>query len=359
MTNSPDLSRVTILVPGKLSDHAAKRLDKTFDMVRIETADAARITPELAQTVRGIAAFGGISAGFMDALPKLEIVASFGVGYDSVDAAYAGKKSVMVTNTPDVLTEEVADTALGLLINAIRELPSAENYLRSGRWAKVRTSFRRPSTSPREFPGLSFSRCVVGLAETFTASRETFGSVFKFQAAGIEFDSMRSRGFSLCFPYGKRSVKVSLRPFSIGVDVIGLVSLQWYFNGQPIPGANRGILTLESVTSTQVGRDQLRATLLGITLASVPTDVQINETDGTVDRSVAAFDTFVNAVQIVQRTTANNSSVKSGATARGFSGTQIFNTIGATKEIGEPNHCGILAVRQNGLRGNCPPMEPP
>ena len=136
MTNSPDLSRVTILVPGKLSDHAAKRLDKTFDMVRIETADAAKITPELAQTVRGIAAFGGINAGFMDALPKLEIVASFGVGYDSVDAGHAGKKSVMVTNTPDVLTEEVADTALGLLINTIRELPQAENYLREGRWAK-------------------------------------------------------------------------------------------------------------------------------------------------------------------------------------------------------------------------------
>ena len=58
-------------------------------------------------------------AAFMDALPKLEIVASFGVGYDSVDAGHAGKKGVMVTNTPDVLTEEVADTALGLLINAV------------------------------------------------------------------------------------------------------------------------------------------------------------------------------------------------------------------------------------------------
>jgi lactate dehydrogenase-like 2-hydroxyacid dehydrogenase len=136
MTTSPDLSRITVLVPGKLSDHAGKRIDKTFHMVRMDTADPARITPELAQKVRGIAAFGGISAAFMDTLPKLEIVASFGVGYDSVDAAHAGKKSVMVTNTPDVLTEEVADTALGLLINTIRELPRAENYLREGRWVK-------------------------------------------------------------------------------------------------------------------------------------------------------------------------------------------------------------------------------
>ncbi len=136
MTDTHDLSRITVLVPGALNDHAAKRIEKTFEMIRMDSADPARVTPELAGKVRGIAAFGGISAGFMDALPELEIVASFGVGYDSVDAAHAGKKSVMVTNTPDVLTEEVADTALGLLINAVRELPRAENYLRDGRWVK-------------------------------------------------------------------------------------------------------------------------------------------------------------------------------------------------------------------------------
>ncbi len=136
MTNSNDLNRITILVPGNFSKHAGKRLEKTFDMVRIESADPALVTPELAQKVRGIAAFSGISAPFMDKLPNLEIIASFGVGYDAVDAAHAGQKSVMVTNTPDVLTEEVADTALGLLLNAVRELPRAENYLREGRWTK-------------------------------------------------------------------------------------------------------------------------------------------------------------------------------------------------------------------------------
>lgn len=130
------LSRITVLVPGKLNEHAGERIRETFDMVTLPSADPALITPELAEKVRGIAAFGGISAAFMDKLPKLEIVASFGVGYDSVDAAHAGKNDVMVTNTPDVLTEEVADTAIGLLINAVREFPRAENYLRAGRWAK-------------------------------------------------------------------------------------------------------------------------------------------------------------------------------------------------------------------------------
>ncbi|QPC85531.1 2-hydroxyacid dehydrogenase [Mesorhizobium sp. NBSH29] len=124
----------TILVPGRLHEHAVKRIEALFSIVRLERADAALVAPELAADVRGVAAMTGIDAAFIDALPKLEIIASFGVGYDAVDARHAAKKGVMVTNTPDVLTEEVADTAIGLLLNTVRELPKAETYLRSGRW---------------------------------------------------------------------------------------------------------------------------------------------------------------------------------------------------------------------------------
>jgi lactate dehydrogenase-like 2-hydroxyacid dehydrogenase len=70
----------------------------------------------------------------MAELPNLKIVANFGVGYDAVDSHYAGANGIMVTNTPDVLTEEVADTAIGLLLNTIRELSAAERHLRAGDW---------------------------------------------------------------------------------------------------------------------------------------------------------------------------------------------------------------------------------
>jgi lactate dehydrogenase-like 2-hydroxyacid dehydrogenase len=134
MTGPVNLKAVTVLVPGPLMEHAASRIGNSFDMVRIRNGDPALVSPELARRARGIATFGGIDAAFIDALPQLEIIASFGVGYDSVDAAHAGKRGVMVTNTPDVLTEEVADTAIGLLINTVRELYRAEDYLRQGRW---------------------------------------------------------------------------------------------------------------------------------------------------------------------------------------------------------------------------------
>jgi lactate dehydrogenase-like 2-hydroxyacid dehydrogenase len=75
-----------------------------------------------------------IDGAFMAQFPKLEIISSFGVGYDHIDATWAGAHGIVVTNTPDVLNEEVADTALGLLLCTVREFPQAERYLRAGKW---------------------------------------------------------------------------------------------------------------------------------------------------------------------------------------------------------------------------------
>jgi lactate dehydrogenase-like 2-hydroxyacid dehydrogenase len=75
-----------------------------------------------------------IDGALMSRFPQLEIISSFGVGYDHIDALAAAKRGIVVTNTPDVLTEEVADTALGLLIATVRELPQAERHLRAGKW---------------------------------------------------------------------------------------------------------------------------------------------------------------------------------------------------------------------------------
>jgi lactate dehydrogenase-like 2-hydroxyacid dehydrogenase len=99
--------------------------------------DAANHDAFIAQhgQVRAIACAQGLmSASLLENFPKLEIISSFGVGYDHVDVKYAGAHNIIVTNTPEVLTEEVADTALGLLLCTVRELPQSERYLRAGKW---------------------------------------------------------------------------------------------------------------------------------------------------------------------------------------------------------------------------------
>jgi len=100
-------------------------------------ADHDAFVSSIAPNVRAIASTGGhgpVDGVLMSKFPKLEIVSSFGVGYDHVDAKWAGAHGIVVTNTPDVLTEEVADTALGLLLCTVRHLPQAERYLRAGKW---------------------------------------------------------------------------------------------------------------------------------------------------------------------------------------------------------------------------------
>ncbi len=75
-----------------------------------------------------------IPGDLMARFANLQLVSSFGVGYDHMDVKWAAAHNVVLTNTPDVLTEEVADTALGLLLCTVREFPQAERYLRAGKW---------------------------------------------------------------------------------------------------------------------------------------------------------------------------------------------------------------------------------
>ncbi len=75
-----------------------------------------------------------VDGAFLSQFPNLEQISSFGVGYDHIDAKWAGEHGIVVTNTPDVLNEEVADTALGLLLCTAREFPQADRYVRAGKW---------------------------------------------------------------------------------------------------------------------------------------------------------------------------------------------------------------------------------
>lgn len=125
------MSRIAVLVPGKIHVRVLTRLKEGFDVIE---ADPATLDAEAAGRIRGVAVSGTFDAAAIDGLPNVELISSFGVGYDGVDAKHAASKGIIVTNTPDVLNDEVADTAIGLLLNTIRELPRAENWLRAGNW---------------------------------------------------------------------------------------------------------------------------------------------------------------------------------------------------------------------------------
>ncbi|MFL0693170.1 MAG: 2-hydroxyacid dehydrogenase [Agrobacterium tumefaciens] len=128
--------RPLVLIPGRIHPRVRARLSDRLDLLEIADATAADVDAEKLARVRGAAVSGRFPASLIERLPKLEVIGSFGVGYDGVDVKAAAAAGVVVTNTPDVLNDEVADTAIALLLNTMRQFYFAERYLRDGRWEK-------------------------------------------------------------------------------------------------------------------------------------------------------------------------------------------------------------------------------
>ena len=114
-----------------------ERLQTEFSAVKLWEAPDRAAALKAAAHIRAVAHFGHskVDGKLMDSLPKLEIVSNFGVGVDQIDLDAAKKRKVIVTNTPNVLNECVADCAMSLLLNTLRRFPRSEEYLRAGYWA--------------------------------------------------------------------------------------------------------------------------------------------------------------------------------------------------------------------------------
>jgi hydroxypyruvate reductase len=129
--------KTEIIFTGKGHAGTQATLESEFTVHKLfEAKDRDSFLKQHSANVRGIASFGHapIDGKLMDALPKVEIIANFGVGVDQINLDDAKARKIIVTNTPDVLNECVADTGLALVMNTLRKYPQSENYLRAGNW---------------------------------------------------------------------------------------------------------------------------------------------------------------------------------------------------------------------------------
>jgi lactate dehydrogenase-like 2-hydroxyacid dehydrogenase len=132
------LSQIDVLSVTKLSPLLEPQIRDVFHLHdRLHETDPAAFA-NLAPSIRAIAASGEskVPAALIAQLPALEIISVFGVGYDGVDVAAAKARNVMVTHTPNVLNDDVADLAIGLMLSAARQLPAADRYVKDGQWPK-------------------------------------------------------------------------------------------------------------------------------------------------------------------------------------------------------------------------------
>lgn len=148
----PELKAIELLMVGRMLPMVGETLERRFTLHRlVDQADPAAFLAAAGPRIRGIVSgpTSPVDKALIDHCPTLEIIANFGVGYDNVDAVHAGTRGIVVTNTPDVLTEEVADTALGLMIMTVRELGAAERHLRAGKWPDAPYPLTRASLRDR------------------------------------------------------------------------------------------------------------------------------------------------------------------------------------------------------------------
>jgi len=124
-----------VLLVGQLMPHIIEALDAAYRVHALYKADDRNaFLGEVGGSIRGIATFGQADRSIMDACPNLEIISSFGVGYDGIDAQYAKSRNIIVCNTPGVLDDEVANTAIALLLATTRSIVAYDRYLRDGCW---------------------------------------------------------------------------------------------------------------------------------------------------------------------------------------------------------------------------------
>ena len=167
--------KIDLMIYGPSRPILENGFSDQFVLHRFETqADLERMTPEIAGRIRGAAVTYNSVRGdgkTLSLFPRLEIVSAFGVGYDHIDANYARDHNIVVTNTPDVLTEEVADIALGLLIATLREFIKADRYLRSGLWLTQNFPLSVGSLRDRKVGMVGMGRIGQAIARRLEASR--------------------------------------------------------------------------------------------------------------------------------------------------------------------------------------------
>ena len=124
-----------VLQVGPLKPSLAQTLQDDYAAYLLPD-EPAEFLAEHGAEIRAVVTSGrmGVGAELMAALPNLGAVVHFGVGYDTTDVDAAASRGVVVSNTPDVLTDCVADTAVGLMIDTLRQFSAADRFVREGRW---------------------------------------------------------------------------------------------------------------------------------------------------------------------------------------------------------------------------------
>ncbi|PHT32236.1 hypothetical protein CQW23_28573 [Capsicum baccatum] len=131
------MEKIGVLLTCPMSSYLEQQLNNRFSLFKYwESSSKSQFSTHNSDSIRAVVgnAFVGADSDLINALPNLEIVSSYSVGLDKIDLAKCKERGIRVTNTPDVLTDDVADTAIGLTLATLRRICVADGFVRHGLW---------------------------------------------------------------------------------------------------------------------------------------------------------------------------------------------------------------------------------
>jgi lactate dehydrogenase-like 2-hydroxyacid dehydrogenase len=234
----------------------------------IDAPDKEAFLKSIADKVRAIAVSytaDKVDAAFMQRFAKLEQISSFGVGYDHVDAKWAGAHGIIVTNTPEVLNEEVADTALGLLLCTVREFPQAERYLRAGKWPQAQYPLTKATLRNRTVGMVGMGRIGKAIARRLDA----FGVPVVYHS--------RNRQAGVNYKYYPKLIDMARDVDTLLVIVPGGPATQNMINAEVLKALGPNGILINMARGSVVDEPALIAALKNRTIYSAGLDVFAKE----------------------------------------------------------------------------------
>ena len=182
-------TKTDILVTAPLPDFLYEPLKRDYRCHDYhQSSDKPALLAAEGSRIRGLVQGGGTvtPTALLEQLPKLEILSVFGVGYDGVPVDYCRKRGLKVTNTPDVLTDDVADVAVGLVLMTARGFGRLERFARAGEWLK-RSPELTTKLSGKTAGILGLGRICKGIANRLSAMGMKIAYTGRKAQSGVDY----------------------------------------------------------------------------------------------------------------------------------------------------------------------------
>ncbi|MGE0768654.1 MAG: 2-hydroxyacid dehydrogenase [Hyphomicrobiaceae bacterium] len=266
------MSKPPLLSTGPMMPLMVQRMEEAFEvhwLHEIDDTEAFLAThgPRIEAVCTGAHTGVMTNKGLLARLPALRIIGNYGVGYDSIDVPEAKSKGVIITNTPDVLTEEVADSTIGLLLMTVRELSKAEAWMRAGQWAATGLDypFTAGSLRDRSVGLIGYGRIGKAIGKRLDA----FGVPFSYFG--------RTRQPDVPQPFFDNLVEMAKAVDTLIAILPGGPATQNIVNAEVLQALGPRGIFINMARGTIVDEAALKAALRDGTILSAGLDVFVNE----------------------------------------------------------------------------------